>query len=76
MSVPQMFLLLLRQTLQPVVALACGPLTVLPCAVEDAEQGETHGGDLPAKVDGVAGVVAGRVGGDVGPAVGGGLLGS
>lgn len=69
MSVPQMLLFLLRQTLEPVIPLACRPGAVFPYAEENTEDGETNGGDLAAEVDGVAGVVLGRIGGDVGPSM-------
>ena len=64
-----MFLLLLRQTLQPVITLARCSGTVFPCAVENAEDGQTEDGDLSAEVDGVAGVVLGSIFGDVSPAI-------
>jgi hypothetical protein len=52
-----------------VIALPGGTSPVLVGAVQDAKDGQAHGGNLPSQVDGVAGEVLGGIGTSVGPAV-------
>lgn len=67
MLVPQGFLLLLCQPLEPVVPLAGGFRLVFVHAVKDAEDAEDDSSDLAAQVDGMSDGVSGGVGIRVGP---------
>lgn len=67
----ELFLLLLGEALEPVIALAGSAKPVLPEAVDDAKDREQDDDDLADEVDGVADGEVRAVGRDICPSVGG-----